>query len=122
MAISLAAAGPAAATPPLVGNFGGIQARLVLTDTGGSFETGCAAGTLTAPVRVDSHGRFAVSGRFEAYQGGPQPGDATAPGTPARFSGIVEGNALTLTIEPRGGEAQVFRFERDRRSKIIRCA
>lgn len=119
---ALMIAGTAAlAAGPLTGQFGGDDARLTLDAAGGRIETGCAAGLLDGPVHVDARGRFKARGNFEAYQPGPQQADVAPAAPRARYSGVVRGSDVTLTVAVAGKPPVVLQLKRDRRTKLIRC-
>lgn len=110
-------------SPPLTGEWGGPQIRLMLTDAGGTLDMACASAHLAAPVRPDAAGKFAVDGKYESFTGGPTPADVPPPLTAARFTGHVEGNTMHLSVRQAGERtAQDYTLERGRRVKLIRCA
>ncbi|HEX6728502.1 MAG TPA: hypothetical protein VF074_00750, partial [Pyrinomonadaceae bacterium] len=76
--------------------WGGQHVRLVLTSRGGEIEFDCAHGELNEPLKLDEQGQFSVAGTL-VREGGPTRQDGPA-GKPARYSGRVEGNKMTLTV------------------------
>lgn len=111
----------AVAADPLTGQFGGDDVRLTLDAAGGRVETGCAAGLLDGPIHTDAQGQFTARGSFEAYQPGPQRADVAPGARQARYSGVVRGSDVELTIAVAGKPPLAFRLTRDRRTKLIRC-
>jgi hypothetical protein len=63
-----------------------------------SIEYDCAHATIDQPITLDRYGRFSVSGRQFPEHGGPVREEDEA-GHPARFSGQVKGNSMTLKVE-----------------------
>ncbi len=57
----------------------------------------CAHGSIPGPVRVDN-GRIDVMGTFTYEHGGPTSEGQPADTHPARYTGTVSGNVLTLTV------------------------
>ena len=62
---------------------------------GGDVEYDCGRGTIDAALKLDSGGRFNVTGRH-FREGGPTRLDEK--GEPARYSGRVEGDTMTLSV------------------------
>lgn len=109
--------------PPLTGEWGGPQVRLVLTELGGTLELACASAQVAAPIHPDANGRFVADGKYESFTGGPTPADVPPVLTAARFTGHVEGNTMHLSVTQNGeNTAQDYTLERGRRTKLIRCA
>jgi hypothetical protein len=76
--------------------WGGRHVRLVITSRGGEIEFDCAHGEIKEPLKRDAQGRFDVAGTF-VREGGPVRHDESG-GRPARYSGKVEGDKMTLTV------------------------
>jgi hypothetical protein len=77
--------------------WGGQHVRLVLTSRGGEIEFDCAHGELKEPLKRNEQGHFDVAGSF-VKEGGPTRSDGSEGGRPARYSGRVEGDKMTLTV------------------------
>lgn len=109
--------------PILTGEWGGFQARLRLTESGGSLELDCASVSIDSTVRPDAEGKFIAKGRFQAFAPGPDRSGDTAPVfTKAVFDGQIEGKNLRLRMHLAGNKTpQDFALMRDRKAKIIRC-
>jgi len=91
-------------TPALVpvGDWGGRNAELVVTESGATAQFKCgASGQVAVPLRLDPSGRFTVAGTYDSklVQGGPQP---------ATYAGRVSGSQLELTIEVDGSALGPF--------------
>jgi hypothetical protein len=82
--------------PEVVGSWGGSEASLVLTPSGGSLNYPCGAGTIDSAWTVGPDGQFAASG-LHYFGGGPVPPQGRPP-HPARYSGEMRGDDLLLTV------------------------
>ena len=80
------------------GAWGGAHVRLNVRGGGAELEFDCARGEITAPFETDAAGRFDLPGTFRregaSIRVGKTPGSR-----PARYSGRVEGRAMTLTVK-----------------------
>jgi len=63
-----------------------------------TIEYDCAHATIDQLITLDRYGRFSVAGRQFPEHGGPVREEDEA-GHPARFSGQVKGNSMTLKVE-----------------------
>ncbi len=77
-----------------VGTWGGENAGVVVDSTIAHVHIGCTLGNFPAPVTFETGGRFNVAGTYvlRAYP------VHIGPDLPARFTGQVEGNRLTLFV------------------------
>jgi hypothetical protein len=82
--------------PALVGAWGGTQASLTLERSGGALTYPCGTGTIDSTWTLSESGAFAASGQH-FFGGGPDPVQGRPP-HPARYTGQVSGNLLTLTV------------------------
>jgi hypothetical protein len=82
--------------PVALGSWGGQEASLVLTASGGALSYPCGAGTIDSAWTLNSDGRFVASGEH-FFGGGPVPVGGRPP-HPATYVGVVQGNSLTLTV------------------------
>ena len=108
---------------PLTGVWGGDHLRIDLTPTGGTLEYDCAAGELSAPLVPDAVGRVAADGVHNPGMGGPIPIDYEPPRQPARYTGTVSGNRLTLTVTivATGERVGTFVLYRGRDGAVFKC-
>jgi hypothetical protein len=92
--------------PPrsLTGKFGGNGAGLDATEAVMRLTFDCATGSIDGPIALDDQGRFDVSGRFERDGPGPARPDSPKGGEPARYTGRLEGETLTLSLRPAGSD------------------
>lgn len=76
------------------GRWGGDNAGLIVDDAGAHVHIGCTLGNAAGPIRPDANGRFEAIGTYnvDAY---PVDRGITHP---ARFSGQIIGQAMTLTV------------------------
>ncbi len=119
---SVMAAAADAAPGGLVGNWGGNQAMLALTETGGRIDLGCGTAAIDAPIRPDAAGKFSTTVRYEEFTGGPTRADEAPATTPAHVMGHVDGDTLHLSIHRHGAKAaDDYTLQRGRRVKLIRC-
>jgi hypothetical protein len=80
------------------GTWGGQHISLDVTSDGARLEFDCANGQINQPVMLDGNNAFDVAGVYVQERGGPVRIDEQPNGQPARYSGRVEGQTLTLTI------------------------
>lgn len=92
--LALACSSPTA--PAALGSWGGKQVSLVLTASGGTLSYACGAGTIDSSWTLSDAGQFVGSGQH-FFGGGPVPPQGHPP-HPARYSGRVQGDLLTLTV------------------------
>jgi hypothetical protein len=94
LALSLACSAPTA--PAVQGQWGGTDASLSLTRSGGTLSYPCGAGTIDSAWVVTRDGRLLATGQH-FFGGGPVPPGGHPP-HPASYSGRIEGNTLVLTV------------------------
>ena len=78
--------------------WGGEHVRLTEREGGASLEFDCAGGEITRPLRPDAEGRFDLPGTFTRKSPGARRVGLTPAARPARYSGRVEGQTMTLTV------------------------
>jgi hypothetical protein len=102
-AMAAAPSGPTprpAAVPE--GDWGGVGIHVAVTAQGAKVELDAAHGQTAGPLALDAEGRFDVAGTLVRERPGPiRQGDVEA-ADPVRYRGTVDGDALTLSIEPAG--------------------
>jgi hypothetical protein len=104
------------------GAWGGVHVVLTVTGRGGEIEFDCAHGSIAERIVPDGDGRFEASGVFVAERPGPvRQGDEA--GKKARYSGRVEGGAMTLWVVVEGSDEKLgpFTLERGRRPRLFKC-
>jgi len=82
---------------PIKGTWGGDNAGLMAFDTTAHVHIGCTAGDTKQAIVTDAQGRFDAPGRYNItlYP------VARGPDHPARFTGSVDRNVMTLTVTHR---------------------
>lgn len=105
------------------GAWGGNHAVLTLTESGGRIEFDCAHGTIDEPVTVNAEGLFDVRGTYSREHGGPIRRGEEEERRPARYSGTVRDETMTLTITVTGITPAVgpFTLELGKRGIIHKC-
>jgi hypothetical protein len=82
------------------GAWGGRGAALTVLETGAVIEFDCARGRIRSPITEQASGRFSVNGQFLRETGGPgHLSDKQTEGSPAVYSGEVNGSQLILFVE-----------------------
>jgi hypothetical protein len=80
------------------GRWGGEHIVLQVSEKGAEVEFDCAHGQVTQPITLDKHRDFEVAGTFTPEHGGPVRRDENTPSSSARYSGHVDGDAMSLTV------------------------
>jgi hypothetical protein len=121
--IFAAAAAGGARRPAAPGAWGGPHAALTLTESGGRIEFDCAHGTVDEPLARDEAGRFEVRGTYSREHGGPIRRGEEEERRPARYSGSIEGDRMTLIVTVTGASEPVgtFVLERGKAGIIHKC-
>ena len=110
------------ASPPVTGEWGGAHVGLVLTQSGGTLDYDCAAGTISGPLQFRSDGTFSAEGVHTPGWGGPEIEGQTPPSYRARYSGKVRGNLMTLRGRLENGVSLgPFTLRRGAEPIIFRC-
>jgi hypothetical protein len=97
LAIVLAAC-PTDGPPVVVGDWGADHLRLTVGATASALEYDCAHGTIDGPLIVRTDGRFEGAGTHVREHGGPIRDGEAADAHPARYTGRVAGDGMTLTV------------------------
>jgi hypothetical protein len=85
------------------GTWGGEHVGLLVGPAGAAVDLDCAHGEITAPLRLDSDGRFSLPGYYVRDIG---PADVPEVRRPATYSGGSDGRSLTLSFAiVEGGES-----------------
>lgn len=109
-------------TGPLEGRWGGDRLQLVVSAGSSKLEMDCASGSFAVPLRLNAAGQFAVQGQFERRGGGPQRADETPAAAPARYTGELHGDVLTLRVWlPEAQAPMVFTLRKGVSVKLVRC-
>jgi len=122
---ALAACGDSRIGPPeiITGDWGGDHAGLIATPDSGTLEYDCAAGRITEPLRPRRDGSFTAVGTHTPGHGGPIRIDEVLPKRPARYTGRVDGDHLSLTVVMTDSAVTVGTFDlyRGRSPHVFKC-
>jgi hypothetical protein len=104
------------------GTWGGEHALLEITGTGASIEFDCAHGTLQVPLTL-TRGAFDVPGDYVQEHGGPIRSDETIDRQPARYTGSVNGNTMTLLVRltATGEDRGTYALTRGSSGRVFKC-
>ena len=106
------------------GSWGGQHIQMSVTNGSANIEYDCANGTITGPLKIDSHGRFELSGIHNVERGGPARIDANQPaGAPAKYTGWTDGKKMKLTVTLVNSKTEIGTFELTRGSagRVFKC-
>ncbi len=108
---------------PLLGSWGGQHVGLVLTPSGGTLDYDCADGRIVEPLIKARDGQFQGSGWHRPGHGGPVREGEVLPTWPARYSGSVRGDWMTLRVDvpERGIVIGPYRLRRGAEPILMRC-
>ena len=103
--------------------WGGEHVRIEFNDGEARVDFDCAHGTITDPLKTDSEGRFALDGTY--VRDGPGPIRLNAPrvSQPARYSGTIKGEemSLSVTLNKTSEELGTFTLRRGSEGLIRKC-
>jgi hypothetical protein len=103
------------------GTWGGTGVRLEVGAGGAEVEFDCAHGTL-GRLALDAGGGFDVAGTFTRERGGPVRSDEEPEKLPARYSGKVEGDRMTLRVAAEGiEETLTYTLTRGNAGRLRKC-
>jgi hypothetical protein len=107
----------------MIGGWGGEHISLDVTPEGGRVEYDCAHGTIDQKVVLDGQGRFDLSGTHVREHGGPVRKDEPADSHPARFTGQVKGETMTLTVTENDTKEIVgtFTLVHGQKPQVVKC-
>lgn len=107
-----------------VGVWGGQHIRLQVTERGAEIEYDCAHGTIEQSIVLDSEGRFDVKGKHAAQHAGPVRRDEEeSGGRPARYTGRISGDTMTLTVilTDKSETVGTFTLNRGSQGRVFKC-
>jgi hypothetical protein len=104
------------------GSWGGEHMLLVIGDTIADVEYDCAHGSVRLPIMLDN-GAFSALGSYTQERGGPIREGELANPVPARYSGRVTGNRMTVTVTLTSENRTIGTFELTRGSsgRVFKC-
>jgi hypothetical protein len=103
------------------GTWGGEHVILEVSGRGAAVEFDCARGQITQPLTLNQRGDFDVPGTFMPEHGGPVGRDEPTSPNPARYSGHVDGNTLSLIVTLERDTLGPFTLTRDSRPVLRKC-
>lgn len=123
LALLAGCATPASSLQPLSGVWGGPHIGIVFEPGGGKVEYDCGAGTIAGPVEPGAGGAFEARGTHTPGQGGPERIGFTPPSFPARYSGSVRGDTMTLLVDVPAMKARIgpYTLRRGAEPMLLRC-
>ncbi|MGH7668879.1 MAG: hypothetical protein ACRENQ_05240 [Gemmatimonadaceae bacterium] len=122
--VAAAAAACPTAVPARVplGNWGGPNAGMVVSDSGAEVQYACASGRITAPLLLNSHGDFNLPGLYIRTGPGPVPvNDSLVPKFPARYTGHTDGKAMSFTMSGDSVPTQSYDLTFGGNPNVMRC-
>lgn len=121
--LTAATCNPVETTGDIRGPWGGEHIALLVNDTGSTIEYDCASGSIAGAIRPGDDGRFENAGTHIRGHGGPSREGEIPDAHPARYTGRIEGNMMTLTVREAdtGTEIGTFKLERGVSARVFRC-
>jgi hypothetical protein len=119
--LQAASRAPVDANAVAAGTWGGEHVILEVSKKGAEVEFDCAHGQITQPMTLDQHGDFDTPGTFTPEHGGPVRRDENTPPADARYSGHVDGGAMTLTVTLGKEKVGSFTLTRDSHPILRKC-
>jgi hypothetical protein len=119
---------PAAGIPPgkqakavATGTWGGEHIILEVSEKGAEVEFDCAHGHISQAMTLNQQGAFDVHGTFAPEHGGPVLRDEPENSKPARYSGHVVGDTMTLTLTQEKEKIGTFTLTRGAQPMLRKC-
>lgn len=105
------------------GTWGGNHILMEVTEEGALVEYDCAHGTISEPLKIDSHGKFSAKGTHFRERGGPQRVGSEEKGEPVIYSGTTDGKTATFTVTNSATDDVIgtFSLTLGKRSRITKC-
>lgn len=104
------------------GTWGGAHIRLQVNASGAEVEYDCGHGTLEQ-MTLEGDGQFDVRGTHAPERGGPIRLGKEPRSLPARYTGQVKGQTMTLrvTLTGTGEEIGAFKLTRGATARLLKC-
>jgi hypothetical protein len=105
------------------GVWGGNHIEMAIENGQARIDFDCAGAVINGPLTMDRNGQFTLTGTFTKGSGGPVRKDSMPKEKPARFTGQVRGNTMTLevTVDDVPGASGKYVLTKGRNGKIYRC-
>ncbi len=110
--------------PSLTGIWGGEHIVLDISSESAAIEYDCAYGTIDEAIVVNNGGTFEAGGTHVFEHGGPIREDEVPDVHPARYSGMIRGSNMTLTVnltDTAGPELGPYQLERGTAGRVFKC-
>ena len=105
------------------GKWGGQGVAMEVGDSGGTIEFDCAHGTISEKITTSSNGSFVVKGTFVREHPGPIRRDEEPKASAVTYSGTVDGQNMTLTIQPEGSNENLgtYKLTQGKDGRLRKC-
>lgn len=105
------------------GMWGGAHLGMDIIENGARLDYDCANGTIDEPIILDQDGKFDVKGLLVKEHGGPIRIGEQTDGEPARYTGQVRGDTLTLTVVLTKTNETIgtFTLTRGKAARLTKC-
>ena len=106
-----------------LGTWGGQHIRMVVTEEGASIEYDCAQGSIVGRLTLDDERKFNAKGSHMREGPGPIRLGAPSASRPARFSGQVTGDEMSLTVTLTDEKESIgdFTLRRGSEGRLRKC-
>jgi hypothetical protein len=105
------------------GTWGGPHIQLIVQNGAATIEYDCANGSIEGPLKLDSRGRFSLSGKHFREHGGPiRIGEENKP-MAVRYTGRIDGTRMTLTVTLMNSKSQMgtYQLTRGSEGRVFKC-
>lgn len=107
--------------PTAVGEWGGPQVRMNITEAGGTLELNCETTTINEPIKLDENGEFEA--KAEMASDGPGPSRVSDDNArPVVLKGKIEGNKMHVEVRfDEQHEPESYDLIRGYKSRLTKC-
>ena len=105
------------------GIWGGEHIALQVNASGASIDYDCAHGSITGRIVPDNKGKFVVKGLHVKEHPGPVRQDEDTTGQPATYTGVSNGESVTLTVRLTATDETLgpYILTRGRTGRVRKC-
>lgn len=105
------------------GTWGGQHIQFEVSDESVSIEYDCAHGAIAGPLTLDRQGRFSWRGTITRERGGPVRLGAKINNLPAKYSGSIKGDTMTLIVkvDNSNDEPETYTLTRGSVGRVFKC-
>ena len=118
---SRAIAARSGSPPTLQGIWGGDHIGVTIMNGVAEVDSDCASGSIDAPFLADTNGSFDLPGRWWSFPFGPTPPNWQPDKHPARYSGVLKGDIMVLTVRLDDGEILQYTLIFRATPRIVHC-